>query len=270
MPIITIYRGASQSGEEIAEAVAAALNYPCWGRDKLVEAARRYGALEARLGETIEKDSPPWDRRLQDIWRYRVALQAALCEAAQGGAFVYHGHLAHELLRGISHVVKVLLTAPLETRVEQVRARQNITQEEARRYVEMTDAARSRRLMAMFGADWRDPSRYDLVFNLERMSAESAIHLIIELAKREEYRPTVASQRLFANLALTVRVQVALTSSPRLRDSLIDARAEDGHVYILGNSSPGVSEDEIVALVKQVPGVIKVSAEIGESTLGLA
>jgi cytidylate kinase len=57
----------------------------------------------------------------------------------------------------IGHVLKVLLSAPIEFRLGQIRARQNLTDDAARHYVEEVDKARSRRLMAMFGTDWRIP-----------------------------------------------------------------------------------------------------------------
>jgi cytidylate kinase len=90
-----------------------------------------------------------------------------------------------------------LLTAPLEARIAQVKSRENVSEGEARRYIEETDKARSRRLMSMFGADWRDASRYDLVLNLGQMNVESAKRLVVEAAKLEEYQPTVASKRQF-------------------------------------------------------------------------
>ena len=162
MPIITIYQGASGEGQELAETVAEALGYRCVGREVLVEASRRYGIPEAKLNEIVEKGPHWWERLLQDLRPYRIALQATLCELAHDGKVVYHGHLGHELLPGIGHVLKVLLTAPIEFRVEQVRARQSLTDAAARHYIEEVDKARSRRLMAMFGTDWRDPNRFDL------------------------------------------------------------------------------------------------------------
>jgi hypothetical protein len=41
---------------------------------------------------------------------------------------------------------------------------------------------RRRRLMAMFGADWRDPTRYDLILNMARMSRQGAKLVTIEAA----------------------------------------------------------------------------------------
>src|SRR5499426_3688123 len=180
MPIITIYQGASGDGQELAEAVAQTLGYRCVGREVLVEASRRYCIPEVKLNEIVEKGPHWWERLLQDLRPYRIALQAALCEVAADGKIVYHGHLGHELLSGIAHVCKVLLTAPMQFRIQQVRARQNLTEHSARHYIQAVDKARNRRLMAMFGADWRDPNRYDLVLNMGKMSREGVKHVILE------------------------------------------------------------------------------------------
>jgi cytidylate kinase len=261
MPIITIYQGASGEGQELAETVAQALGYRCIGREVLVEASRRYRIPEAKLNEIVEKGLHWWERLLQDLRPYRIALQAALCELASEGKIVYHGHLGHELLAGIGHVLKVLLTAPIEFRIEQVRARQSLADVAARHYIEEVDKARSRRLMAMFGADWRDPNRYDLILNMGKMSREGAKRVIIEAAKLEEYQPTDASNRAFNDLALATRVEATLFASPDLHGLALEVRAEDGHVYVKGRVDQGL-EDEVERLVKNVPGVIKVTTDL--------
>jgi Cytidylate kinase-like family len=114
MPIVTIYQGVFTAGEEIANGVARSLGYRCVSREVLIEASRGYGITEAKLNEILEKDSHWWERWLQNTRPYRVALETAMCEVAQRGNVVYHGHIGHELLPGIRHVLKVLLMAPLE------------------------------------------------------------------------------------------------------------------------------------------------------------
>ena len=262
MPIITIYQGASGEGEELANAVAEGLGYRCVGREVLVEASRRYGVPEAKLNEIVEKGPHWWERLLQDLRPYRIALQAALCELAHDGKLVYHGHLGHELLSGIGHVLKVLLTAPIEFRIEQVRARQNLTDVAARHYIEEIDKARSRRLMAMFGTDWRDPNRFDLILNMSKMRREGAKRVIIEAAKLEEYQPTPASEQTFNDLALGSWVHATLFASPDIQASALEVRAEGGHVHIKGRVNQALEEDELVALVKNLPGVTKVTTDV--------
>ena len=261
MPIITIYQGASGEGQELAESVAMALGYRCVGREVIFEASRRYGIPEAKLNEIVEKGPHWWERVLEDLRRYRMALQATICELAQDAKLVYHGHVGHELLSGIGHVLKVLLTAPVEFRIEQVCARQKLTRAAARYYIDELDKARSRRLTAMFGADWRDPNRYDLILNMEKMRRDSAKRVIVEAAKLEEYRPTAASIQAFKDLALSSRVYATLFAAPNLRGLALELHAEGGHIEVKGRVAQGL-EHKVVRIVKTVPGVTNVTCEL--------
>jgi cytidylate kinase len=261
MPIITIYQGASGEGQELAEAVAQELGYRAVGREVLVEASRRYRIPEARLSEIVEKGPHWWERLLEDVRPYRIALQAALCELARDSNVVYHGHLGHELLPGISHVLKVLLSAPMEYRVRQVRARQGLTDASARKYIDELDKARSRRLMEMFGSDWHDPNRYDLVLNMGKIRREGAKQVIVEAAKLEEYQPTPASLQAFDDLAIAARVHSTLLASPHLQGSSLEVRAGAGHVHVKGRIDHGL-EDEVIRRAKNVSGVVRVTTDL--------
>ncbi len=262
MPIITLYQGASGSGQELAETVAAALGYRAIGRELLVNASQRYGIPEAKLNKITDRGPHWWERLLEDMSPYRIALQAALCEAARDGKVVYHGHLGHELLHGIGHVLKVFLTAPMEFRVQQVRAREKLDDAAARRYIEETDKARSRRLIAMFGVDWRDPDRYDLVINMGKVGLLSAKRVILEAAKLDEYQPTPASNQAFQDLALTCLVHATLIASPNIRGTALEVRAERGHVEVKGRIDHEALEEEVVRLVEAFPGVVEVTTNL--------
>jgi cytidylate kinase len=111
-----------------------------------------------------------WENWLEYMRACRIVLQAAMCEVAQGGNMVYHGHLGHGFFPGIRNVLKVRFTAPRSLRVEQVRAKKELSEKDAMHYVEQVDQARSRRHEALFGTDWRNTSLYDIVLNLANMS----------------------------------------------------------------------------------------------------
>ena len=262
MPIITLYQGASVSGQELAETVAAALGYRAVGREVLLSASQRYGIPEAKLNEIVDRGPHWWERLLRDLRPYRITLQAALCEAARDGKIVYHGHLGHELLHGIGHVLRVLLTAPMEFRVQQVCTREKLDEAAARRYIEETDKARSRRLMAMFGVDWRDSDRYDLVINMGKVGIVSAKRLILEAAKLDEYQPTPASNQAFQDLALTSLVHATLIASPNIRGTVLEVRAQGGHVEVKGRIDHEALEEQLINLVEKIPGVVKVTTNL--------
>jgi cytidylate kinase len=255
MAIITIYQGASGSGQELAEAVAESLGYGCISREVLVEASLRYGIPEAKLNDIVEKEPNWWSRFLQSLQPYRIALQASFCEIAEGNGIVYHGHIGHELVPDLSHVLKVLLTAPMDMRIEQVKVRYNLNTGAAHRYVEEVDKARSRRLMAMFGTDWRDPSRFDLVLNLGRMSFEGARRLIIETVRSADYQMTPASKQAFSDFALAARVHAALVLSSKMSGAMLDVKAKEGEVSVSGTLPYWLSDDNVIEQIQKVQGV---------------
>ncbi len=261
MPIITIYQGASGSGEALAQQVAQILDYHCVSREVLREASQRFAIPEAKLNSILEREPNWWKRWLENLRPYQIALQAAMCEVARGGNIVYHGHMGHELLPGIRHVLKIMLTASMEFRAEQIRSRQGLTDVAARKYIEEVDKARTQRIMALFGTDLHDPSRYDLVINMERISLEAARNMIVDVARLEEYQSTASSEQDFQDLTLASRVQGTLVTTPEFRNLGIDVRANKGSVKLSGVLFQGTAEEEIVNLVKGVSGVTKVETD---------
>jgi osmotically-inducible protein OsmY len=94
-----------------------------------------------------------------------------------------------------------------------------------------------------------------------KMRREGAKRVIIEAAKLEEYQPTPASNQAVNDLALGSRVHATLIGSADVRGSALEVRAEDGHIHVKGRVDQGL-EDEVVKLVKNVPGVTKVTTDV--------
>jgi len=261
MSIITITRGAFSGGPELAELVAAKLGYRCVSREVLMQASQRYGIPEAKFTEILDTAPRWWERWQEGLRLYRIVLQAAMCEVGQGGNLVYHGHAGQDLFPGIRHVLRVYLTAPMAYRVEQVQTREGMSEAAALHYIEQVDKARTRRLQALFGGDWRDPSRYDLVMNVGQMSLESAAHLIVEATRRPEYQPTAESERAFQDLTIAARVQAALILSPKTRNLTINVDVDGGRVRLSGILANLDLEPEITRIAGAIPGVAGVDAE---------
>jgi osmotically-inducible protein OsmY len=115
--------------------------------------------------------------------------------------------------------------------------------------------------MAMFGTDWSDSSRYDLILNMGKMRREGAKRVIVEAAKLDEYQPTPATKRVFNDLALGSRVYTTLFAMPELRGSALEVRATEGHIHIAGRIEQGL-EDELVRMVEIIPGVTDVTTDM--------
>ena len=135
MPIITIFGGTFGDDDEIGRNVARNLGCQFVSREILVEASRRCHVPEAKLNDIVEKEPHWWERWHENLRPYGIALRAAMSEAALAENLVYLGHIGHGLLPGIRHVLRVLLTAPMEYRIEQVRERQRLESKAARRFI---------------------------------------------------------------------------------------------------------------------------------------
>lgn len=262
MSIVTISHAAFGGGRAVSERVASILDHRCVSRELLLEASQRYGIPEAKFTEVLETEPHWWERWLESLRLYRITLQASMCEVAQGGKLVYHGRAGQELFPGIHHVLKVFLVAPLEYRVDQVKTNKGLNEADAKQYLKELDRVRSRRLRTIFGIDWQDPGRYDMVLNTSRMSLETASDLIVKAAQCEEYQPTEDSERAFQDLTITARVQASLITSPKTRNIILNVRAERGQVHVSGILADPDLEEEILRIVKAVPGVTEVTSDI--------
>jgi cytidylate kinase len=249
MSVVTIAHAAYSGGNSVAEKVAALLNYRSVDREVLIEASTRYGIPEAKYTEVLEAEGHWWERWRESVRLYRITLQAAMCEVAEPGNLVYYGRAGHQLLPGISHVLKVLIVAPLDYRIQLARAQK-------------LDRVRSRRFRAVFNDEWQDPVGHDLVVNSGRFSPDVAALLIADTVRRPEFQPTPESTRAFRDLATTAHVQAALITSPKTRNVVLNVKSDNGKVTISGILADPDLEKEIVRIANGVAGVSEVITDI--------
>lgn len=258
MAIITISHSAFGGGRELAERVASILDHPCISRELLIEASKLYGIPEAKFSEVLESDLHWWQRWRESLRLYRIALHAAMCELAQNGKMVYHGRAGQEFFLGCNHVLKVLLIAPMEYRIEQVRLRKGLAEKDATEYLEHLDRIRSRRFRAIFGEDRQDPGRYDLVLNISRMNLNTAADLVVDAAQKEDFQLHPDAMQAFRDFTITARVRAALAIAPNTRHLDIGVQTTQGAVRLYGLLAQAELEREIVRLAEDVSGVGKV------------
>lgn len=83
MAIITISRGCSSCGEEIAERVAEMLGYQCVSREILIKAFRFFGIPETKLLKSLHDAPTILDTITRGRKRYLCYVQVALRASAR-------------------------------------------------------------------------------------------------------------------------------------------------------------------------------------------
>jgi cytidylate kinase len=270
MAIITISRGSMSGGEALAGCLGDALGYPIVGRDVLVAAAKKLDVSEEILTQKIVRGPGLWESLTSNRRLYVVAVQAALAEHLDKGNLVYHGHAGHLLLKGVPTVLRVRLIAPLEMRVRSVMERQHLNREAAVEYIATVDQERIRWTQFIYGVDWRDPSLYDLVINLEMMSIQTACAMIAAVVGQPEFALTDAARKAIADFQLACRVKLALATNALTREVWLDLKADDGTIEVhaevpkvgLLTHTSTRDEREILRVVQGVEGVKQVYLDL--------
>jgi cytidylate kinase len=246
----------------VALAVAERLGYRCVGREVILEAASGYGVLPEEVLHAMEARPSLWRRMAGRRENYLTLVRARLCQYAVGGNLVYHGHLGHLFLPGVSHVVSVRVIADMAYRVQAAMPIQKISREDTMAYIQRVDRERQLWTRFLFAVDWDDPRLYDLVVSLSRMSVDTACETVAQIASRPEFQPTPASLRAMRELALRSQVSAALVTDPRTKDAHLEVSADEGVITIVGTTQSPAVVEAAPLVARRVEGVTNVVSHV--------
>jgi cytidylate kinase len=197
--------------------------------------------------------------------KQQVALYTAeeLFALAERGNVVLRGWGATCLLRPVRHVVSVRITRPFALRVQWVMNDLGTDDRElAEAEVRRSDHAHAAKIHAQFGVTWGDPMLYDLVLNTERVSVDSCVAQIQQLAARPEFQETEESRATLAGLALSTRVRAALRANAQTSGVDVDVEPRGGGVALKGIVVNDEERAHAVRVASTVTGVGKVDDEL--------
>ena len=167
----------------------------------------------------------------------QVALYTAeeVFAQAERGNVVLRGWGATCLLRPVQHIVRVRVTRSFEARLAWLMDHLGTDDRDgAASELRRSDSAHASRMNAQFGVTWGDPLLYDLVLNTDRVSVDSCVQQILQLAARPEFQETPESRATLAGLALSARVRAALKTQQATSDVDVQIESRDGTVVLSG------------------------------------
>ena len=277
MAIITISRGCFSHGKEIAQKIAARLNYECVSNKILIEASKYFNVPEIQLLKSIH-DPPSFIERLtHGKDNFLAYIRAALLEHVKSDNVVYHGYAGHLLLADVPRVLKVRVLARMEERVRMIRQLKGISSQEATRHIEEEDRQRSQWTRAIYREDITSSTLYDVVVQIGALTIEDACDIICHAAQSAAYQTSAADLRHIGDLAIASHVEAVLQSY-----SPMEVTSDDGNVRVvlppqkikkadfitplaaahLKEQVHGDLVQEVVDLVQKIPDVKQVVCDI--------
>jgi len=176
---------------------------------------------------------------------------------------VIRGWGAVHLLRGIPHVIRVRVCAPLNVRVERMMERLGSADREAvQREIELSEEAHTAIVRRHFRLNWRDAEHYDLILSTERMSVDECVEELERVMELPRFQPTPLSAKLVENMALEWSVRAGLRRDPRTSSARIRLECIDGFVRISGQIATRSDAQEVSEVVASVAGVRAVDNQL--------
>ena len=108
-----------------------------------------------------------------------------LKQLAAAESCVIAGRSGFFILKDCPNKVDIFIRASLEKRVERVMGRQGISREEALEVIEKVDAMRENYIRRYTGTSRYDSRNYDLVLNVDDLSADEAVEVILRYIGRQ-------------------------------------------------------------------------------------
>ncbi|RLB40769.1 MAG: cytidylate kinase-like family protein [Deltaproteobacteria bacterium] len=212
MPIITISRGSFTKGIEVSEKVADRLGYECLSRDVILEASKEFNVPEIKLIRAIHDAPSILDRFGYRKEKYIAYVESAILRHLRKDNTVYCGLAGHFFVKDVKHALKVRIIADLEERVRNEMEREGISYDEALRVIKKDDEERRKWSLYLYGIDTKDPSLYDIVINIKKMTVDDAVDIICHTVSLETFQTTPQSQKHIEDLATAAEVKAAIVN----------------------------------------------------------
>ena len=247
MSVIAISRGSLSATKKLADGIKSQLGYRIISREEVIDAAGVYGIGETGLGEKdIMESHPPgyWHERSNERMHYLTCFKTALLDFAVQGSIIYHGNLAHILLNEVPFVLRVRVNAPLVNRVKPLMEERGISKEAAIEKIKDMDYKRRLWTQFLYDAEIIDPIFFDLVLNLERITINDAIEMVVTEVAKEAFQPTRESLKALKDLHLVSIAKTYLMRSTKTKtlDLKVEADSSTGNVIVSGSLPPDANQ----------------------------
>ena len=259
MAIVIISSADEQTRRELAVNLARKLGCDSMSREQILDAATEAGIPVGRLEVAVLKRLAPRERLSRDKARYLAFVTESVCERASKGDLVYHGRNCHLLLQGISHVIRVCVVPEPDRRINNTMARLGLDREKAIEYIRNLDGDLDNWSHFVHGVGLTEPRYFDLVFNLQNISIESASAALCSMAQLSDFQPTPASIRAMKNLWLAAKVRNKIGTHELTAGADLRVSTQEGRVtitYMPGQSKIAPKIPEVVAGIGGVHEIV--------------
>jgi cytidylate kinase len=263
MYFITVSEMLGTNGEKIARQVAKKLGYTFFGEKELFGAADEMGFLDD-VKKLNEKGPSLLERFFSERPKiYLNRLQSVILEVAKKGDAVFFGRGSQLLLHSFDCAFHVLLTGSMEKRVQRVVEENHVSREVAEQMIRRSDHDKKGFVRFAFDEDWLNPQLYDLFLNVDKLSFDSAVKIVVDAAKSDEIKACGRdSVRLLGKLSLERKIESALWEAHLANSHLFLTVENSNTVRLYGMVNSQEEKEAVEKVVKGIKDTKKISNDL--------
>jgi len=263
MYFITMSEMSGIHGEKIARQVAKKLGYTFYGEEELFKAADQMGFLDD-VKQLNEKGPSLLEKFFSERPRiYLNRLQSVIFEVAKKGDAVFFGRGSQLLLRSFDCALHVLLTGSREKRVQRVIEEKHVSQEVAEQMIHRSDHDKKGFLRFAFDEDWLNPQLYDLLLNVDKLSFDSVVKIVVDAAKSDEIKACGRdSVRLLGKLSLQRKIESSLLEAGVVNPHLFVSVENSNTVRLYGMVNSSEEKKAVEGVVKGIKDTKKIANDL--------
>ena len=260
MPLIAMTREMGSLGKDVATVLADKLDRKVVYHEIIDPIADKMRLRKSHVERFLDGRAGIWERLTTDKTSLSIfTADETFRFLRDGNTLVIRGWGASHLLRGIPHVIRVRVCAPMETRIERMMRRLETDKREAvENEIAMSEESHTAITKRNFGVNWREPENYDLVLSTERLSVDECVDEVECAMRQKRFQETAESMRTVDNFALSWSVRAALRRDERTKDTNVAVECDEGAAILLGVvSTPAevIAAEEVAAIVAGVKSV---------------
>ena len=255
MPLITITQDYGRHGYYVAKEVAKRLHLKLYDDETLRKAAGNLGVKSENL-KALKEEVPGFFERFigskPEI--YLDVLQGVVYQMSSENNGVIVGHGSQVLLKDFGCALHVRIVSPDDKRIRYFMEKKNCDENSAHQLVQARDKQAKDFFQYAFKMDINDPFLYDLIINTEKVSVETAISHIVDLAKSNEITEcSLTALTAMKSRALELKIHAKLIMADVIMTGITVEVNELNTVHVQGVINDNAEQVKIISVLDAIP-----------------
>ncbi len=183
MKFVTISRDTGSLGDEIAKLLAEKLGVLQITRDYALK--NWFPEIASAHELHMLSESPGYYAKISSSgMTFQQFLEKKLHETVAAQPVVISGMGSQIIFQDHSDALHIKITGSREIRIKRMIHRNNLSFDDAKKILELTDRRHKRYILILYHTDWMDSLIYDLTINTDRIDTEEAVRITMDLYNR--------------------------------------------------------------------------------------